>query len=58
MRSRLAVVLVSVALLSMLDNEDGGADAAAEKATAWQTDFATARRLARLSGKPIFAVFR
>jgi len=27
-------------------------------APSWQTDVATARRLARLSGKPIFAVFR
>jgi hypothetical protein len=38
--------------------ETAGLAAPAAKEELWLSDFATARRVARLSGKPIFVVFR
>jgi hypothetical protein len=51
--SVLGIVLVAHAISGVL-----GGEAPAGKGPAWLDDYAAARRAARLSGKPIFAVFR
>jgi hypothetical protein len=58
MRGWLALGLVALGFVAVPGNGGNGFGPAVPKELSWQTDFATARRLARLSGKPIFAVFR
>lgn len=50
-------LLISVLTLTVLGARGTAADAPA-KPSAWLTDYAAAKQLARQTGKPIFAVFR
>jgi hypothetical protein len=58
MRVWLGLGLVAVGFIALPGNEGTGSGTTTAKEGMWQADFATARRLARSSGKPIFAVFR
>jgi hypothetical protein len=48
-------LVLAVAILGLFGLHGGSAG---PKGSPWHSDLATARRLARQSGKPIFAVFR
>ena len=58
MRRRLVLAWLSLGLVLWPGNHGARSAPAGAGPPPWQTDVATARRLARLSGKPIFAVFR
>jgi hypothetical protein len=58
MRYGLVLGMLGVVLVCHEVGRVPGEEAPAEKGPAWLDDYAAARRAARLSGKPIFAVFR
>ncbi len=58
MRYGLVVTVVGLGMLAQGGEGTRGADEATGGGPAWLSDYAAARRAARESGKPIFAVFR
>jgi hypothetical protein len=58
MRRRLALCLASFGLMALPGPPVSISGPPPSQKFSWQTDVATARRLARSSDKPIFAVFR
>ena len=58
MRYGLVLGVLGVVLVSHGVGSVPGGEAPASKGPVWLDDYAAARRAARLSGKPIFAVFR
>jgi hypothetical protein len=58
MRHGLVLSLLGLAIIPPGAGSVPGGDAPPRKGPVWLDDYAAARREARLSGKPIFAVFR
>jgi hypothetical protein len=58
MRYGLVLGLLSLAVITPGAGSVPGGDTPPRKGPVWLDDYAAARREARLSGKPIFAVFR
>ena len=58
MRYGLVLGAVGLVLVTHAVGSFPGGEAPGPKGPAWLTDYAAARKAARASGKPIFAVFR
>ncbi len=58
MRAWKTAVAVALALGGLLAGATARGPAIAQETVTWQSSLATAERLARESGKPIFLVFR